>query len=274
VLKPVSSHHWRQGSNWEKVGGRKVVGIASEKELRAEYAIVAHADARALLQEMVPGGDDCLRIVACYMDRQSNLAGAFGTHKLLQSPEQFGTGVIVEAADCSELLDPTVRLLKAMRYTGIAEVEYKWDAAAAAYRLIEINPRPWDQHRLGDSCGVSLVYLAYCELAGITLPAVRVGHSPVKWVAEDAFVTAALRAIWSGEGGVRRMFTLARGKRLYAIWCATDPMPLVRFLVMRFLPGLMWTAARSILSRIRLKLRGSSTRIKKDVVYDGCFEKR
>lgn len=267
VLKPVSSHHWRQGSNWEKVGGRKAVGIASEKELLAEYAVIAQADPRALLQEMVPGGDDCLRIVACYMDRESNLAGAFGTHKLLQSPEQFGTGVIVQAADCAELLEPTVRLLKTMQYTGIAEVEYKWDSAAGTYQLIEINPRPWDQHRLGDSCGVSLVYLAYCELAGRAMPAVRFRNSQRKWIAEDAFVMAALGMLWKRDPRLGRLFRLARGKRLYAIWSASDPLPLLVFLLRRFLPGLIGTAGRSMFSAMRSKWKGGPPGRKKDVAY-------
>ena len=65
-------------------------------------------------------------ITACYMDRNSNLVASFNTQKLLQAPEGFGTGCIVQAAHYPELLEPTVRLLKTMGFTGVAEVEYKW----------------------------------------------------------------------------------------------------------------------------------------------------
>src|SRR5581483_6857190 len=55
VLKPLSAHHWRQGRNWELVGARKAIAVASEKELFDEYGAIARADRRALIQELVPG---------------------------------------------------------------------------------------------------------------------------------------------------------------------------------------------------------------------------
>src|SRR5262249_35015040 len=138
VLKAVSAHHWRRGGNWELVGARKAIRIASDSELLAEYREIARAEERALVQEVVPGGDDCLTIVACYMDSQSRWAAGFNTQKVLQIPENFGTGCIVECVHRPDLFERTGRLLQSIGYTGIAEVEYKWDAAEAEYKLIEI----------------------------------------------------------------------------------------------------------------------------------------
>ena len=163
VLKPASAHEWRQGGNWQIVGARKAIGIASREELLAEYRVVAEANPRALLQEMIPGGDESLAICACLLDGQARWVAGFNTQKLVQAPELFGTGCVVRAASYPELTAPTARLLEGMGFSGIAEVEYKWDAAAAQYKLIEINPRLWDQHRLGKTNGVDLVWLAYCE---------------------------------------------------------------------------------------------------------------
>src|SRR5262249_24751276 len=128
VLKPVEAHHWREANHWELVGARKAIAIASEAELTAEYRTISQANPRALVQEMVQGADDCLMIAACYMDRRSNYVAGFNTQKALQIPEGFGTGCIVKSAECPELLERTAALLRQMRYTGIAEVEYKWDA--------------------------------------------------------------------------------------------------------------------------------------------------
>lgn len=99
VLKPVASYHWRKGENWAKVGGRKALAVFSREELLGEYAAIALADRRALLQEMVSGGDDCLVSAACYFDRESKLVAAFTTRKLAQAPDGFGTGFIVQAVD-------------------------------------------------------------------------------------------------------------------------------------------------------------------------------
>ena len=237
VLKPVAAHHWRRAGNWGIVGGRKAIGISSREEFASEYAAIAQADDRVLVQELVPGGDDCVVVTACYMDRNVEYSAGFHTQKLVQVPEGFGTGCIVQSAYRPELLERTIRLLRAMRYTGIAEVEYKWDAAAAEYQLIEINPRPWDQHRLGRVCGSDLAYVAYCDYAGLAKPELGERLPPVKWIAEDAFLMAALGHLWRRDGKLKSLFRLARGKRIYAIWSARDPVPFLVYLA-RLLPEL------------------------------------
>ena len=239
VLKPVSSHHWRLGGNWELVGGRKVVKVSSREELTTEYASVARAGQRVLVQEMIPGSDEGLVVAACYLDRKSNWIASFNTQKLLQSPEGFGTGCIVQAVDRPELLAPTKRLLQKMNYTGIAEVEYKWHETKNEFQLIEVNPRPWDQHRLGKSCGKDLVYFAYCDHAGLPMPPVSSRKSVQKWIAEDTLVLTALRLLRRRDPKLRSLLRLARGKRLYAIWSISDPLPAVAYFATRFIPGLI-----------------------------------
>jgi predicted ATP-grasp superfamily ATP-dependent carboligase len=266
VLKPLSAHHWRQGQNWQIVGARKAIGVGSEAELRTEYRGIARADSRALLQEMVPGADDCLLIVACYMDRQSRWVAGFNTQKLLQIPEGFGTGCIVQCVERSEMFERTRRLLQSIGYSGIAEVEYKWDAAAKEYKLIEINPRPWDQHRLGDACGVELMYMAYCDHAGLPMPAAAkpvVGH---KWIAEDTFAMAAIRSLRSGSLRLRTLLLLARGKRIYAIWSASDPLPLLVYWFTRFLPEVLVSTGRVLCSMFASRLTAKGNLEKKEIV--------
>jgi predicted ATP-grasp superfamily ATP-dependent carboligase len=251
VLKPVASRDWRVDDNWQKVGARKAIGIFSPQDLLAEYAQVARANQRALLQDMVAGADDCLMTACCYLDRQSELVAAFNTHKLVQSPEGFGTGCIVEAADCPEILDPTVRLLRSIGFTGIAEVEYKWDAASRQYKLIEINARPWDQHSLGGFCGTDLAYLAYCEHSGLPMPVPAKRSSAVKWIAEDAFITTALQMLRAHDPKLRALLRAARGKRTYAVWSASDPLPMLVYMLRRFIPHLIGTSARALWTTLR-----------------------
>jgi predicted ATP-grasp superfamily ATP-dependent carboligase len=251
VLKPLSSHHWRRGRNWERVGARKAISVSSREELLAEYSLVAQADPRVVIQEMVPGGDDCLVIAAVYLDRQSAFVAGFNTRKLVQSPQTFGTGCIVQTADVAELFPRTIQLLNKMRFHGIAEVEYKWDALQKEYWLIEINPRPWDQHILGNACGTDLMYLAYCEHAGIPMPAMQKQPGVKKWIAEDAWLMAVLQSLWRRDGRVRRLLQLTRCERVYAIWSGKDPIPFWAYIVMRFLPHLLKSVLRVLWSAIK-----------------------
>ena len=271
ILKPVAAHHWRREGNWNLVGGRKVVCIESQDQLLAEYTAIARADERVLLQEMIPGGDECLAIAACYMDRNSNLVASFNVQKLVQTPSLFGTGCIVQAANFPELLDPAVRLLQTLQFTGVAEVEFKWDAAKKEYQLIEVNPRPWDQHRLGVGCGTDLMLLAYHEHAGLPMPPVHPKPSAEKWVAEDTLVMSALEMLWARDPAWRSLFQLARGKRIYAIWSLRDPLPTIAYLATRFIPGLINRVTRVLGAALKKSWRGKGV-FRKGVRYESTLE--
>jgi predicted ATP-grasp superfamily ATP-dependent carboligase len=272
VLKPISAHLWRKGANWRIVGSRKAIPVTSKEELLAEYDTIAQADGRVLVQEMVSGSEDCLRIAACYMDRDSNFVAGFTAQKLLQVPVGFGTGCIVQAQDFPELRPIAVALLQAIRFTGIAEVEFKWDSRSGEYKLIEINPRPWDQHRLGSACGVDLIHIAYCSYVGLPLPSVSKQSSGAKWIAEDTFLMRLLKSCWRRDGQLRPLLRLASGKRIYGIWAAADPLPLFAFVALRFGPDLFTSVVR-YLGSMAGRLIGRRIAGKKGLLYENYFQK-
>jgi predicted ATP-grasp superfamily ATP-dependent carboligase len=245
---------WRTGANWDLVGARKAIRIANERELLATYAQVSRAHKRLLLQELVPGGDEHLLVAACYLDQQSEFVAGFNARKLVQEPAGFGTGCIVQADSCPEIFEPTVRLLRSIRFTGIAEVEYKWNTARQEYQLIEINPRPWDQHRLGKGCGTDLIHIAYCDYAGLPRPVSNRRASTQKWIAEDTFLLTALKLLLRRDPKFLQLVRSAKGQRSYAIWSLRDPLPFLGYLITQFLPSLVssgWRALRATTSRTR-----------------------
>lgn len=248
VVKPVSSFDWHRGKNWQLVGGRKVLCVATREELETRYALIGRADKRVLLEEVIEGSDDALVIAACYLDRESNFIAGFNTQKVLQIPEGFGTGCVVQTANRPELFGPTVRLLQQMRFHGIAEVEYKWDAKSKEHKLIEINARPWDQHRLGYASGTDLIYLAYCEHAGLPItPATTAKQSAaIKWIEEESFVMTCLELLWRRDSRLKELFRAVTGKRIYSIWFAKDPLPFIVFVTRGLLPRLFRLLARAL----------------------------
>lgn len=273
VLKPLSAHYWRQAGKWKLVGARKAIAVQSDEELLREYQTIAQADERALVQEMIPGGDENLVIAACYLDRQSRWVAGFNTRKLVQVPEGLGTGCIVESVSRPELFEPARQILQAMGYSGIAEVEFKWDAGDNRYKLIEVNPRPWDQHRLGADCGVDLMYVAYCEHAGLPAPSLREPVPGSKWIAEETMITTALRMGWRFDSRLFSLFRQARGKRIYAIWEGSDPLPFVAFLFMNLIPELLIDGLRSLVAKCKRKLWPVKDSKRGGLVYGSGFEK-
>jgi D-aspartate ligase len=251
VLKPLFAQHWRKAANWALIGQRKAVGVSSQEDLVREYSHIACAESRALIQEMIPGGDDCLWIAACYIDRDGNYAAGFAAQKLLQVPAGFGTGCMVQTVDRPDLIERAAALLKHIGFTGIAEVEFKRDPSSGTDKLIEINPRPWDQHRLGNACGVDLIHMAYCDLAGFPKPPVAPQKSGQKWIAEDVFSLVLLRALVKARDDLRPLLRLAGGERIYPISSLRDPLPILAFVTLRFIPDLVRTLGQFIRKRFR-----------------------
>jgi len=272
VLKPVSSLHWRKNDNWQIVGSRKAVSLSSAEQLFSEYASISRADKRVLLQEMVAGSDDHLLVAACYLDRHSNLLAGFTAQKLAQAPEGFGTGFIIQTVDRPELLATAVRLLQHIRFTGIAEVEFKWDSLHRQYQLIEVNPRPWDQHRLSRASGFDLIYTAYCDYVRLALPSLETTIAVKKWVAEDTFILTCLRFLWRRDRKLGSLFRLARGNRTYAIWSVKDPLPFLGYSIMRFIPQLLGTGICHLWSAFVRQVLNKVSGDRKGKFYENYLE--
>ena len=226
ILKPVYSYRWHQGNNWDVVGGRKAIKIGSPKELTDTYMRVRQADDTVLLQEFVPGDDSQIFVAGLYFGRHGDLQGGFTARKLAQYPPETGTGCLVEGTDNPEVMSLGTRLLQHVNYRGIAEVEFKRDTRDGSYKLIEINPRFWDQHRLGAACGVNLSYVAYRDLTGQPALPVHGQASGIYWVAARELIRHVGHGLrYRRALDLRMLWRLAVGKKEWALFAWDDPLP-------------------------------------------------
>ena len=247
VVKPQFAYQWRRKGTWEKVGAKAIIAHSAE-ELRLQYRRLAELTPEIMLQQYIGGDDRDIVVCCCYVDRRGELLGYFTGRKLKQNPPLVGTGSVVEAAEVAFILEPTLRLLKAFRYAGLAEVEFKYDAASGRYFLIEVNPRHWDQHELGTLVGVNLTRIAYSDIIGVGAATVRPCYEPgrqYKWIAERELVHAIAQRIkrevhanrattgWLRASlgalvkALRDSYGLLRGKRVFGILKLRDPLPAV-----------------------------------------------
>jgi D-aspartate ligase len=142
-----------------------------------EEAIAHTEEFGAIVQELVPGGDDALYTVGSYITRDGRALGVFCGRKLRQTPPGIGTCRVGEALWEQGAVDAALRLLKAFDYHGLSQVEFKRDARDGRFKLMEINPRLWQWHGLATACGVDLPRLAYADLVGESPPeALMDGH--------------------------------------------------------------------------------------------------
>ena len=144
---------------------RQAFRCETEAELEAAYAKAeAH---EPMVQELIPGGDDALYTLGSYLDTGGTPLGVFSGRKLRQTPRLVGTCRVGEALWVQEVVDAGLRLLGAVDYRGVSQVEFKRDPRDGRYKLMEINPRLFQWHGLAAACGVDLPRLAYKDLLGL-----------------------------------------------------------------------------------------------------------
>ena len=158
----------RFGLDFYKAVGAKAFLARDLKELQKHLAEI---DARypvsnTLVQELIPddGTNPTLSYAAFCVDGQ--VKAFWMGEKLRQHPFRFGTATFAKSVYVRMCHDQSVRLLKALNYEGVCEVEYLKDPRDEEYKLIEINARTWLWVSLARACGVDFAKLAYSYVNG------------------------------------------------------------------------------------------------------------
>jgi predicted ATP-grasp superfamily ATP-dependent carboligase len=146
----------------------KALPANNYEELLAQYRIAARllkAD-EILVQEMIPG-DGCTQYSVGAFCKEGRLLLAMTARRTRQYPIDYGlNSCFVEALEMPQLFEPTSKLLRYMRLSGMVEIEFKYDRRNGQYRLLDINARPWGWHSLCRSCGLDFPYIQYCDAQG------------------------------------------------------------------------------------------------------------
>jgi len=148
----------------------RLIVLKNRKQL-AEYVMRnAYILSHLVFQEYIAGNSSAMFTVGIYADEKSDIKALFTGRKIRGYPPDIGDNILGESHVLPEfVITNTVRIVREMSFTGIAEFEYKKDQNTGKYRLIEINPRPWSWIGITPECGVNIPYIAYKSLLGYEL---------------------------------------------------------------------------------------------------------
>ena len=132
----------------------------------------------------------------------------------------------VETIDAPDVERIARRILNALRFDGIVEVEFKRDPRDGALKLLDINPRVWGWHSLGRAAGVDFPYLLWRLLRGEQVDERR-GRAGVRWVRALTDLPVSIGEIRAGRMTMREYLASLRGPMEFAILAADDPLPAV-----------------------------------------------
>ena len=102
-------------------------------------------------------------------ERHGQVEERLGRHRRqpVRLGHDLGPGAGAPAgADRQEVVDQGLKLLRALSFHGLSQVEFKRDPRDGAYKLMEVNPRLFQWHGLAAACGVDLPLIAYRDLTG------------------------------------------------------------------------------------------------------------
>ncbi|AIW31904.1 MULTISPECIES: carboxylate--amine ligase [Bacillus] len=221
ILKPVAGHEYRKKVN------KKAIVMKDAAQLRKEFSSYRE-NGELLVQEIIPGDNQCFYKVATFYDDQMKLMGLFSLQKNHQFPADFGAGAHVVSKRLPDLIKKTLPFFEAIQLKGVGMAEFKKDPRDNVYKFIEINPRFWLSHSLTEPAGVHFVYMYYLYLTGQHVKPQLEQKDGINWIYEVRYFLTFLKKRKRGEMTFRDFWKGCKGKKEYALFAWNDPMPFIR----------------------------------------------
>jgi predicted ATP-grasp superfamily ATP-dependent carboligase len=212
-------------------------------------------DPGVILQEYLPREEAEDWIVHAYCDADSVPRAMFTGVKVRSWPPHAGMTANAYVVDNPELADLAARFIKQIGFTGIIDLDLRFDRRDGQYKLLDFNPRMGAQFRLFENdAGVDVVRALHLDLTGRPVPEgeQRSGH---RYIVENIDLPALLayrRSGYTTPHAPRR----ANGTEL-AWFAGDDPLPFLTMLARFVRPG-----AKHLVQLWRTHRRGTGTGIR------------
>lgn len=144
---------------------RKLLEIHDWKQLLEKLTEAHKQGIKMMVSEIIPGPDTQIFNYRSYIDNQGNILAEICTQKLRQHPKCYGDGSVQKTIPMIPAIrNLSLRLLKALSYTGFSSVEYKHDPQNNQFKLIEMNIRSAMCQRLFTKAGINFSLISYFDL--------------------------------------------------------------------------------------------------------------
>jgi predicted ATP-grasp superfamily ATP-dependent carboligase len=220
-LKPYYGHLWRETFG----GSHKGFKVHTPAELVERFAEALTNNQPVLIQSIIQGPNTNHFKVCAYLNAAGEPLALFTLRKIRQYPTEFGVGTLVESMEDPTLARLGLDFLQGIGYRGIGSIEFKRDTRDGQLKLIELNPRLWQQNGHATACGINFPLVAYRDLIGDP-PAPQLCFSlGTKWL--DAMPD--LQASWEyfRDGQLTPVAWLRSfwGVKSFATFAFDDPLP-------------------------------------------------
>jgi len=248
VLKPACRDGWNEFIRAKAWKAKDQAALVSLYQRAAELV----GNDAVIVQEWIPGNGESQFSYAGLWNRGEAVASLVA-RRVRQHPVDFGrSSTFVETIEQEQVEMLACRFLKSLDYTGIAEIEFKYDRRDRRYKLLDVNGRFWTWSGLGHLAGVDLPYLAWRQAVGQPVAPGR-ARTGVAWMHASRDIVAAYQEISRGNLTLGEYLASFRRELAFANFAFDDPLPsLVE------LPVVAWNHVANGLAR-----RANTSRTKK-----------
>src|SRR4029077_1936383 len=142
-----------------------------------------------------------------------------------QQPVRFGFGCVVESIYYPEMLALGKKFLTRIGYRGVGAVEFRLDEKTAELKLIELNPRYWQQNGLAEKCGMNFPLMNFLDVTGSKPPAIVAYRDRIKWVNIYHDFESFRNYQKAGRLSTKQWVQSLRGPKMYSDFASDDVYP-------------------------------------------------
>jgi D-aspartate ligase len=244
LLKPTSR---------DEINAFTLAKVWRADDRNALVALYARAHAMVgashiVLQELIPGSGASQFSYAALWNRGAPVASLVA-RRSRQYPVDFGyTSTCVETIDRPEVEAAASRFLASLNFSGLVEVEFKYDDRDGRYKILDVNPRTWSWTALGAAAGIDFPYLAWRLAVGETVLPLPRAPAGIVWMHLSRDIVAAAHEMMRGSLTLRDYLAVFRKPIVFAAFAGNDPLP-----AFADLPIVLW---RLFGKRLPAMLRG------------------
>jgi len=222
-IKPADVNDWRQ-----KIGSSKKGLVANDSNSLTKHILKFHKmDIKTIVQEIIDGPDSNIISYCAYYSTKSNPICEFVFQKIRQHPAHFGIGSAVESINSDEILEVGRKLFKAIGFVGVGEAEFKFDEKNKVFKLIEINPRYWQQNYLTSVCGINFPLIDYYNSTGLQTDINLSYRTRVKWINRYLDFGSFIDYYKEHSLTYRQWRRSLWGEKVYSDFTWDDPIPVL-----------------------------------------------
>jgi D-aspartate ligase len=183
------------------------------------------APSNLLVQEYIRDGEDWF--FDGYSDAKAECLVGFTGRKLRSFPRQLGSATLSRSDTNPALLRQAEALVKAIPYSGLMDIDYRFDKQDGQYKLLDFNPRIGAQFRLfEDRERIDVARALYRDLTG--RPVRRSSQVDGRvLVVEPHDCLTSMHSILRRELSLRDWWRSFKGVREFAWFRWSDPAPFI-----------------------------------------------